>query len=548
MPLATSYDDVPYPRLAFPLSHPSHLAVIAQLMGIAAADVDACRVLELGCASGANLLPMAYTLPRTQFVGVDLSARQIAEGRDAISALGMTNIRLEAIDICDAVERLRSAGPFDYIIAHGVYSWVPDSVKESLLAACRQLLAPRGIAYVSYNCYPGCQPRDMLRQMCQYHARNAAGPKEYAAATRDFLGFLQKAIATSDTPYRATVRQQVSELAQVSDEVLLHDDLERDNDPKFFRDFMAHAARHGLHYVGDAYFGQMFGAGIKPEALEPIRHAGDRLDFEQYLDFLYGRALRTTLLCREEIKPSGEIVHEGIRSLWIATDAKPVGHDGKPLPLDSIIPEEAASLTFRGDHCTLAVTTPLGKAALSELALAARKPMSFDTLVERVRQRFAGAAQTVTAPHESELSVRLAEAAAEWFAMRLVDLHGYCPPVATIAGERPLASAVARFQAQRGWRRVTNLFHRPIGLDDELAGRTIALLDGRHDRATIVEALIEPVLSGNVKVRIAGRPLSDPKEIRPLLAERVEVCLADFARHALLVDDSELKSGATSER
>ena len=186
-----------------------------------------------------------------------------------------------------------------------------------MLAACRSLLAPSGIAYVSYNCYPGCKSRDMLRQMCQYHGRKAAGPPDYAATTRRFLAFLQKTLAGGDSAYRALLRQHVNDLAEVPDEVLLHDDLERDNDPRFFHEFMSHAARHRLTYLGDSYFGQMFGAGIKPESLEKIRHAGDRLDFEQYLDFLYGRSLRTTLLCREEDAVSGEIVPDGIRHLWI---------------------------------------------------------------------------------------------------------------------------------------------------------------------------------------------------------------------------------------
>ncbi len=537
MPLATSYDEVPYPRLAFPLTHPSHLATVARLLGMTPAPVAECRVLELGCASGANLVPMAYAMPSSTFVGIDLSDRQISDGRTTIDAIGLTNIRLETLDIRAAAANLRAAGPFDYIIAHGIYSWVPDPVKDALLATCRKLLAPRGISYVSYNCYPGCQARDILRQMCQYHARNAAGPKQYATAVREFLGLMQNAVATGESPYRATLRQQLGDLAQVPDEVLLHDDLEGDNDPKYFRDFMAHAAAHGLAYVGDAYFGQMFGAGIKPEALEKIRHAGDRLDFEQYLDFLYGRSLRTTLLCCQEIAPSGQIVHDSVRSLWISTDAKPVGGDGKPLPLASVHPNTEETLTFRADECTLAVTTPLAKAALYELALAAPKPMPFQMLVDRVKTRLASSAATDFGP-------QLAETATEWFAMRLVELYSYCPPVAARAGERPGASAVARYQAEHGWARVTNLFHRRIGLDDELAGRTIALLDGRHDRAAIIEALIEPVLSGRVRVRIAGQPLADPWRIRPLLAERVEACLADFARHGLLVDPDELKDGA----
>jgi methyltransferase-like protein/ubiquinone/menaquinone biosynthesis C-methylase UbiE len=550
VPLATSYDEIPYPRLAFPLTHPSHLATIGRLLGLTPAPLDGCRVLELGCASGSNIVPMAYTLPESQFVGIDLSERQIADGREFIGTVGLRNIALERLDIREAVEQLRDDGPFDYIIAHGIYSWVPDPVKDALLATCRRLLAPKGIAYVSYNCYPGCQARDMLRQMCQYHGRKASGPLEYAATTRRFLEFMQKALADGDGAYRAAVRQQVGDLIQVPDEVLLHDDLEGDNDPQYFHQFMRHAAEHRLRYVGDAYFGQMFGAGIKPAALEKIRHAGDRLDFEQYLDFLYGRALRTTLLCRDEIDVSGQIVPEGLRALWIATEARPVSVDGKPLSLADIRPEAEVPLTFRADECTLAVATRLGKAALFELAAAAPRAMPFETLLERVQQRLAASAGDRLKPAElstpvdgdadgppvADVGRPLMDMVVEWFSMRLVELHAYGPPVAEEAAERPMASAVARYQASRGWWRVTNLFHRRIRIEGELASRVITLLDGRHDRRAIVEALIEPVAAGKVEVRIGGQPLTDPQRIRPILAERVEVCLRDFARHALLVE------------
>jgi methyltransferase-like protein/protein-L-isoaspartate O-methyltransferase len=541
--LATSYDEVPYPRLAFPLSHPSHLAAIGRLLGMQPTAVDQCRVLELGCASGSNLVPMAYALPRSQFVGVDLSARQVADGKEFAAAVGLTNVELLQLDIRTAAERLRDVGPFDYVIAHGIYSWVPDPVKDALLAKTRRLLAPNGIAYVSYNCYPGCQARDMLRQMCQYHGRKSSGLREYAAETRKFLEFLRKALGGGEGAYRAAVRQQVGDLVQVPDEVLLHDDLEVDNDPRFFHQFMSHAVQHGLHYLGDAYFGQMFGAGIKPTALEKIRHAGDRLAFEQYLDFLYGRSLRTTLLCHQAVKVSGEIVPDGVRGLWIASDAKPVNGDGKPLELGKIRVDSTDPLTFRGDECTLLATTRLGRAALMELAKAAPQPVQFEALLERVQRRLAtphGAISNKTDGHDNapalETAATLRDMLIEWFAMRLVELHAYCPPVATHAGERPLASAVSRHQASRGWWRVTNLFHRRIRLDGELASRTIALLDGRHDRSAIVEALVEPVAAGMVEARIAGQQLTDPQRIRPILAERVEVCLSDFVRHGLLVE------------
>ncbi|HEV2972855.1 MAG TPA: class I SAM-dependent methyltransferase [Pirellulales bacterium] len=542
MPLATSYDEVPYPRLAFPLTHPSHLATIGRLLGMRPTAVEECRVLELGCASGSNIVPMAYALPRTTFVGIDFSERQIADGKQFAAAIGLTNIDLLQLDIRTAAGRLRAAGPFDYIIAHGIYSWVPDPVKDALLATSGQLLAPNGIVYVSYNCYPGCQARDMLRQMCQYHGRKSSGSREYAATTREFLGFLKKSLGGGQGAYRAAVGQQVNDLLQVPDEVLLHDDLEGDNDPRFFHQFMSHAAQHGLQYLGDAYFGQMFGAGIRPAALEKIRHAGDRLAFEQYLDFLYGRSLRTTLLCHDAVPVSGEIVPNALRGLWIASEAKPVDGAGKPVEIGEGNPESNDPLTFRGDESTLSVATRLGKAALLELAKAAPKPMPFETLLERVQRRLATSSATDSDEAvrnevpSADTGTQLTDMVIEWFVMRLVELYAYCPPVATQAVERPVASAVSRHQAAQGWWRVTNLFHRRIRLDGELASRVIRMLDGRHDRPAIIEALVEPVVAGKVETRVAGKRLNDPRRIRPILAERVEACLSDFVRHGLLVE------------
>jgi methyltransferase-like protein len=549
--LATSYDEVPYPRLAFPLTHPSHLATIGRLLGIAAANVEKCRVLELGCASGANLVPIAYALPDSRFVGIDFSERQISDGREFIAALGLENISLEQLDILHIAESLRDskgasrlaaatwagAGPFDYIIAHGIYSWVPDPVKDALLAACRGLLAPGGIAYVSYNCYPGCKTRDMVRQMCQYHGRNATGPRDYAATTRRFLEFLERATAGGTGTYQAVLRQHVGDLAEVPDEVLLHDDLERDNAPRFFHEFMSHAAAHRLAYLGDAYFGQMFGAGIKPGALEKIRHAGGRIEFEQYLDFLHGRSLRTTLLCREADAVGGEIVPEGIRQLYVSSDARPISTDGKELSLSEIQLDDRSPIVYRAPECTLSVGTPLGKVALFELAAAAPRCLDFNDFRERVERRL----QSLSLSAESstigpEMGRRLMDMLVEWFAMRLIELHAFRPPLAAEAGDRPVASAVARYQAAHGWSRVTNLLHRRIRLDGELASRVIAMLDGRHNRSEIVEALVEPVAKGKVEARVDGRPITDPDQIQPILAERVEACLRDFAKHSLLVE------------
>src|SRR5688572_22135916 len=69
---STSYDEVPYINRSFPQTHPDRLATLATLFGVATADIDRARVLELGSASGDNLIPMALALPGSQFLGIDL--------------------------------------------------------------------------------------------------------------------------------------------------------------------------------------------------------------------------------------------------------------------------------------------------------------------------------------------------------------------------------------------------------------------------------------------------------------------------------------------
>jgi methyltransferase-like protein len=262
------------------------------------------------------------------------------------------------------------------------------------------------------------------------------------------------------------------------------------------------------------------------------------LAFEQYLDFLYGRSLRTTLLCHAAAPISGEVDSAAVRSLWVVSDAKPVGPvcrtgpDAKERSRSASGTDSGEPVTFKGADCTLSVSTPIAKAALTVLAEAAPRPMKFGTLVERVERRQA----------TNNLERDLIDLVIEWFATRLIELTAYCAPVAATIDERPIASAVARVQATRGWG-VTSLFHRRIRVDGELATRVLQCLDGRHDRAAIIEALVAPVASGSVQVRIDGENVTDPDRVRPILAERVDACLADFLQHGLLLAEGALQRG-----
>src|SRR5580658_124973 len=98
-PLLTSYDTVRYPCHAHPQTHPERLGVLGALWGLKPAPVTRCRVLELGCGNGSNLAPMAWSLPESQFVGIDLASRSIAQGLEMVQSLGLSNLRLLCADV-----------------------------------------------------------------------------------------------------------------------------------------------------------------------------------------------------------------------------------------------------------------------------------------------------------------------------------------------------------------------------------------------------------------------------------------------------------------
>jgi cyclopropane fatty-acyl-phospholipid synthase-like methyltransferase len=144
----TACDTVPYPTGSYSQTHPDRLATVATLLGLRPAPPGRCRVLEIGCGNGGNLIPMAYAMPESTFTGIDLAATPIAQGKALVEQVGLKNITLLQQDLTTYAPEREA---FDYVIAHGVYAWVAPPVQDRLLAVCRAALAPQGVAFVSYN-------------------------------------------------------------------------------------------------------------------------------------------------------------------------------------------------------------------------------------------------------------------------------------------------------------------------------------------------------------------------------------------------------------
>ena len=161
MSTRTAYDEVRYSNYPYAQTHPDRLATVGALHGLPTPDPATARVLEIGCGAGGNLIALAGATPGISAVGIDLAAAPIAEGRATAEAVGLRNVELRQGDVSDL--RDGGLGDFDFVIAHGVYAWIPEPVRDDLLAAIHSHLAPDGLAYVSYNANPGGYMRRALR-------------------------------------------------------------------------------------------------------------------------------------------------------------------------------------------------------------------------------------------------------------------------------------------------------------------------------------------------------------------------------------------------
>ena len=267
MPPNTSLQnyDASLPKLPVPQSQPDWLAVIARMRGMQPADVEQANVLELGCGDGGNLIPLAERYPQGKFVGIDDSARQIATARQEVDALRLGNLELRHESLFDFEA---APGAFDYIIADGVYSWVEPESRDRLLAICRDHLALEGVAFVSYRVHPGWQVHELLGSMMRFEARGSNSVAQQLAAGRMLLDFLRAALPGDDNPYGSLMRSELDGVLRQSDEFLRRNYLQEATGGIYFRQFVAHAKRHALQFLGDCTAGILFG--------DPLHEAAER--------------------------------------------------------------------------------------------------------------------------------------------------------------------------------------------------------------------------------------------------------------------------------
>lgn len=457
-----TYDAVEYPGYAYAHTHPDQMALMALLYGLEPAPVATCRVLEVACNEGGNIIPMAYAIPGAQFVGFDLAPECIRRGQDRIDALGLKNIRLFQADLLKVGPEL---GEFDYIIAHGLYAWVPEPVRDRLLALCGELLAPNGVAFVSYNALPGSYMRKMVREMMTFAAPGIDDPDKKLKAGTEFLSALAATRAEGDV-YKAVLEEHHKRLNIKSSHSVYHDDFSPAYHPVYFSQFIKHAANHGLQYLAEAEL---------PVPTDPCFKAGfqgtikaistDLLEQEQLLDLARMRMYRETLLCRAHHQLKRKFPPDSFDRLLFASSA--VSEPGED--------DSSRFYNLSGDKklgCTHAPTI----AVMEKLIAAWPHTLRYDEISPILKEY--GLAEA------DKVAMMLLQLAIS----QMIELHSWAPPLAPELSDCPRATPISRLDAQtRNYS--STLWHTQVNFTDPIGRECLRLLDGTHDRAALLEAL-----------------------------------------------------------
>jgi len=513
---AASYDDLPYESHPFPQTHPGRLAATARIFGLDAPPVGSARVLELGCAAGGNLIPLAARFPGARFLGIDLSQRQIDEGLARVSALGLSNISLRRQSLTDLRPK---DGTYDYIICHGVYSWAPAPVREAILRIARDNLAPTGVAYVSYNVLPGWRLRQTLRDALALHVARERPLQAQVAQAREMLSFLEDHTA-AETTWGRIFRGEAAQLRNASDSYIGHEFLEDCNEPCSFAEFMRDADKLRLAYLGEAELFTMLPENMNPAAAPLLRAlAGDhQIAMEQHIDIFTGRTFRQSLLVHKErearlVRRLLPPVMEGLHFL-----ARPSFAFAREEAGQAVFADATGARFSTGDPATrkaaeILVARLPGSSSLDELMAGLEKEGG--RADEPARANVADALLKMTLANILDPSTEPARAAAS--------------PVA-----KPVACPLVRGDAAANAVRTANLRHESVALEI-VAQIATPLLDGTNDRDTIVAAVLAAAAEGRVSFQRAGAPVTEASDLEACCEEHVDRLLADLARSACLI-------------
>lgn len=298
------YDENPYVSLPFPQTRPELIrALINRKYGAVAPAIDKARVLEIGCSHGFVLLPLAEQYPDAHFVGVDISKKHIDYGKKIAELAGYKNVDLRHMSISDFPKDEK----YDYIISHGVYSWVPENVRNDILRVMHDNLTPNGLVYLSANMYPGWDMKNVVKEFMLFHAHGMELSQEVVsrslAALKVVSDAMQKEYGKGNNYYVDMFAAEAGAIQDKKAYYLLHEHFSQINEPKLLHQLVAEFAEHNLHFITDIKgMRDRISVNLSPQTTELMDSIQDNVKREQYLDFIGRSTFSSMILCRSDTK------------------------------------------------------------------------------------------------------------------------------------------------------------------------------------------------------------------------------------------------------
>ncbi|MEH6477242.1 MAG: class I SAM-dependent methyltransferase [Sneathiella sp.] len=517
-----NYDNVPYPSYCYVNTDPGRMSAIGALFGIDAPAIETANILEIGCAAGGNILPLAARYPNAKFTGVDLSQNQIDTARGKADSLQLSNIKFEAISI--AAHKFGSE-KFDYIIAHGIYSWVASDIQAAILSVCQNHLSDTGLAYISYNTLPGWNSVKTVRDMMLYHVAKFEDPAMKTKEARGILTFISENVKSQDSPHKAMLLKEIKNLQNADDAYLLHDHLEDINEPCYFHQFMEKATSHDLAYLGDSEPQSMYLGNQTEEASKALSQLNDVVSQEQYMDFITDRRFRSTLLCKNTVTLNRKLTPQVLDGLHLIPNfTVDTSAEVKPSSPLSELPlvhmkDGKAKVHLRGQVIC---------AGYVKLLQSLPQRLTVDEVVTHLEEAL---------PQTSKEDIQ-----AEFSGMVLKLIFGGVLSVSTTPAacaykitSKPEAFKVARTEAHSK-ELVPNLLHDVVKLTNDQR-LVIQYVTGENTQADIAKKLNHHIAKGDLKLSADGKPMTvDSDALTQHLPEYVTAQLAFFGNNALLVN------------
>lgn len=507
-------------------SHPSHLKTLASLFGMKdLASLKNARVLEIGCLSGGNITPIAYDYPEAEFVGVDFLEENIAVANNVANSLGLKNITFHTKSILDLGSDI---GKFDYIIAHGVFSYLSKDEQEHLIKASKEMLNPSGLVYVSYNTLPGWGSAGAVRDMVRYHANRFVTAEDKVIQARLFLDFAQKSAESINSYNRDDIAAEAKIISTYSDAKLLRDYLSPNDNECYFYEFINSANKFGLQYLADADLSSMYIGNLPKEIEEKLSQIGDIINTEQYMDFINNRRYRATILCNGDVALNRNISYENVENFYMYMNIAPKEPFVKADVMDASKQADFLVRTVMGSERNISTSSPILKAILysfSEVYV----QLQTDDIISLAVDKLDGIQRDEV---RNEFMFNVVNMILAGLVHISADLKNFTVNVS----EKPKVSDLARIQAsnpERFW--VTNMKHERFQINI-LEKHMISLMDGNKNKEEIVNLISDLVAKGDLVLTKDEKPVSDLAEIRKEIANFYDNIVRDkLAPCALLV-------------